>query len=272
MAHGEQGRRVPSSIQNHLGHGKLEKGRWAVGEDKEQSFYLMAWDFAKECTGEDCPLYHLCEYRHYAHMNKEHHSATTKCMLHQRYLKNVLHAVVEKMKRSEDFTQESVIKMGYQMLPLYDQLFKFKMWEYNNNDLVYLSEKGTPKVHPVYKEIREIIKTISGIWRDLGGVDKKADPKGIGDRSFIDAVHSASGGEAAPAEEPASGEGTGMDFSQSTVDEKPKKKDTRKKKRKKKVGGNRKRKSTRDPESYYKRGVNRRKAAQQNDEGQEDEE
>jgi len=264
MAHGEQGRRVPSSIQNHLGNGKLEKGRWTVGEGEDQSFYLMAWDFAKECTDEDCPLYHLCEYRNYAHMNKNHHSVTTKCMLHQRYLKNVLHAVVEKMKRSEDFNQESVIKLGYQMLPLYDQLFKFKMWEYNNEQLVYVSEKGTPKVHPVYKEIREIIKTISGIWRELGGVDKKnADPKGIGDRSFIDAVHSVGGEAEAP--EPADGEGTGMDFSQSTVDEKPKKKDTRKKKRKKKVGGNRKRKSTRDPESYYKRGLRRRNTEQNNE-------
>jgi len=227
MSIGPAKRRIPTTIQNRLGDGRLEKGRWNLdGETSEDGFYLLAWDFAKECDGEKCPIWHLCEYKNSWHMKKEKQGqpgGTSRCMLHQRYLKNVIHAVVQKMYDRGDMTQEGVIKLGYQLLPLYDQLFKFKMWEYSNEQLVYISEKGTPKVHPIYKEIREIVKTISGVWREIGGVDKApANPKNVGDESFIDAISSGTGQEPQEVTENVSQEGTGMDFSASEA-EAPKK-------------------------------------------------
>lgn len=226
MSEGPTKRRIPTSIQNHLGDGRLEKGRWKTQNNEEEGFYLLAWDFAKKCDGEKCPIYHLCEYKNTWKMQKEKQGtpgATSNCMLHQRYLKNVIHAVVEKMKNKDDVTQEGVIKLGYQLLPLYDQLFKFKMHEYANEDLIYISEKGTPKVHPIYKETREIIKTISSVWREIGGVDKApANPKNVGDESFIDAVSSGTPNEPQDVAQNVTQEGTGMDFSEGEA-EKPKK-------------------------------------------------
>ena len=228
-----KGRRIPTGIQNNLGDGKLEKGNWQMGDEK---IYILAWDFAKECEGDKCPIHHLCKYKESWKMKPEKQGqpgATSNCLLHQRYLKNVMHGVIQKMQSSKDFTQESVLKLGYQLLPLYDQLFKFKMWEYGNQQLVYVSEKGTPKVHPVYKEIREIIKSITGVWREIGGLQKDDNaPKGLSDTSFIDAV--ANGTEEEPQEvaQDVSQEGAGMDFSESQA-EAPKKK--------KKSGVNRKR-------------------------------
>lgn len=260
------GRKIPHSIQNRLGHGKLEKGTWKYdkNDDEDEQFYLIAWDFAKKCTGEKCPLYHLCDYKDGWMMKKESGvGATSNCMLHQKYLKNVIHAVVQKMKDRRDVTQEGVIKLGYQLLPLYDQLFKFKMWEYSNEELVYVSEKGTPKVHPVYKEIREIIKSISSVWREVGGVDKAPDnPKDVGDISFVDAVSGATGQERKEVADNVSQEGTGIDFDEAEAEApKRRKKSGKNKKRIREAAAKKRRKDkvTKDVPKYSQYNDNREK-------------
>lgn len=262
MPTGPAKKRIPTTIQNHLGSGKIEKGRWKLyGETSEDGFYLLAWDFARKCDGKKCPIWHLCEYKDSWMMREDKQGepgATSNCMLHQRYLKNVIHAVVQKMKDRKDVTQEGVIKLGYQLLPLYDQLFKFKMWEYGNEELVYISEKGTPKVHPVYKEIREIVKTISGVWREIGGMDKApANPKDVGDESFIDAVSSATDQESQEVAENVSQEGTGMDFGPAPEPPKKRKKKRKKRARKRVSKANRKDKITKNVPSYARYDKNR---------------
>jgi hypothetical protein len=204
------GQGIPTGVQNKLGDGRLEKGRWG-----QQGFYLLAWDFADLCTGQECPLADICEYRGRRIGGKDN----PKCKMQQRYLKNVMSAVVSKLHRKNEVTEEGVIKLGYHMLPLYAQLFKFKCYEYRGgHDLVYTSDKGTPKVHPVYKEIREIIKTITGVWKEIGGADTQGlDPSQVGSRSFTEALYGQTegvsnqgGGEQSGGD--SSEEGTGIDF------------------------------------------------------------
>lgn len=223
MSRGAWGSRIPTSVQNHMGKAKMEKGNW-------NGVYLIAWDVAEDCTHEECPLYEKCAYKDHWHMKKEGQGKpgyTNKCLLQQRYLKNVLHAVIEKMALRQDNNKEQVIRMGLHITPLYAQLFKFKVWEYGNQELVYTSEKGTPKVHPVYKEIREIIKTIEGVWTKIGGGKKNARGAGeIGDTEFVDAMYE-------EVDEPlriTHDEGVGMDFDEVEQDAKPKKKRKKRKK------------------------------------------
>lgn len=225
MSRGPKGARIPTSVQNHLGDAKLEKGNW-------NGLYLIAWDVAEICTQEDCPMYDRCVYKDQRHMRKKEQGKpgyTNKCLLQQRYLKNVLHAVVETMMFKNDSSKEQVVRMGLHIIPLYAQLFKFKMWEYGHEELVYTSEKGTPKVHPVYKEIREIIKTIEGVWVKIGGNRKNAKRAGeIGDTEFVDAMYEEIDENEAPKQ--ITSEGLGLDFDEGYEETKQ----SRKKKRRKK--------------------------------------
>lgn len=194
------GNPIPHGVQNRLGDVRLEKGRWG---NKEDSIYILAWDFAEDCTGIKCPLYEKCEYIQI--QKSVPCERTSKCALQQKYLKSVMKAVVEKMKKNKA-TEETVIKLGYHLIPLYAQLFKFKMWETYNKEIIIYSQ-GSPKVHPVYKEMREIIKTLTSVWKDIGSVFKeKADPGKVGDGAFIDAMYGVVDEEE---EDP---KGSGIDF------------------------------------------------------------
>jgi len=239
---------IPIKVNNHLGDGKLEKGRWG-------KIYLLAWDFAHTCAYEDCPLYEICEYVKTKQMDREKVGGTyytNKCMLQGRYLKSVIRAVIQKVDAEKDVTEEGVLRLGYHILPLYAQLFKFKMWEYGNHELIYISEKGTPKVHPVYKEIREIVKTIESVWSKFNGPGKKNKKSAgeIGDLAYVDAMFHEMGEEAAQKaastmvskDENEDGEAIDFDKIEDNLygDQKPqrvkrKRKKKKKKKRKKKV-------------------------------------
>lgn len=201
MARTKGGNAIPGRVNTFLGDVRLEKGRWGEGQN---SFFLLAWDFAEDCTGNDCPIYEKCYYmQNWKSIPCEQ---TSKCALQQKYLKNVMKAVVEKMQKNKA-TEETVIKLGYHLIPLYAQLFKFKMWETYNREIIVYSQ-GSPKVHPVYKEMREIIKTLTSVWKDIGSVFKeKADPSKVGDGAFIDAMYSYDGDS-----EEVSSKGSGIDF------------------------------------------------------------
>lgn len=227
MSRGPKGARIPTSVQNNMGDGKLEKGNW-------NGLYLIAWDFAEECKGEECELFDRCVYKKYWHMKKDGQGKagyTNKCLMQQRYLKNVLHAVVETMVTKQDMSKQQVVRLGLHIIPLYAQLFKFKKWEYGHEELVYVSEKGTPKVHPVYKEIREIIKAIEGVWTKIGGGQREAKKAGIiGDSEFVDAMYEEVDGEdQKQLPEKVSEEGVGLDFDEGYEETKE---TTKKKKRK----------------------------------------
>lgn len=213
---------TPPSIKNRLGKGKIEKGPWG-------KLYVWAWDFAEVCQWEDCNIYHLCEYKDGVRMTRDtetpfiakttaQYGSTNKCMMQQRYLKNVLHAIIQTLQKKKNVSTENMIRMGYQMIPLYAQLYKFKKFEFTNNELTYISDKGAMKVNPIYKEIREIIKTIEGIWIKIGsGIKDRKSSDEIGDGSYIDAMHGALGEKAQeylPKEDESVDleDGTGLDF------------------------------------------------------------
>ena len=189
MPTGPRGMACPTTVRNKLGKGKLDKGRW-------EKLYIWAWDFAEPCNPDVCELQELCTYKKDHRMSqdgKPYALKSTKCLMQQRYLRTVLHSIVETMQRKKNVTTEQMIRMGYQMIPLYSQLFKFKQLEYGNEDLLYAT-KGGLKVNPVYKEIREIIKTIEGIWNKLTTTLKDKKPAGeIGDGGYSDAMSEAMG-------------------------------------------------------------------------------
>ena len=194
MGIGKHNNRLPNPVRDSIGAVKLEKGHWQDVKDAEKRFYLIAWDFAFKCRYEDCGLFERCTYvKHWTMRRDELGKAgrTDKCRMQQRYMKSVIYAFVEKMRNAKKTEQEAVIKLGFHLLPLYAQLFKFKLLEIDNDEILMTTARGDQKINPVYKEIREIIKTITTVWKDIGdSVKMRVNPTNIGDSAFIDAMYS----------------------------------------------------------------------------------
>jgi len=111
---------------------------------------IMSLDIAPLCS-EDCPLHDTCTYQ-----------KVGRCRVHVRYLNDLyrnLNSTVEKFKCDED-----KIRFGLHIIPLYSQLLTFKMYEsaFNIKDVMLGN-----KVHPIYREIRETIRTLDSMMKDL---------------------------------------------------------------------------------------------------------
>ena len=59
-------------------------------------------------------------------------------------------------------------RVGMHLIPMYKTLCKLYMDELAVTHPTYESDKGTRHSHPVYKEIRDTLKMIMMIWKDIG--------------------------------------------------------------------------------------------------------
>jgi hypothetical protein len=127
---------------------------------------MFAWDGIQDCTGGVfevdlnnpnppvvCPVNHLCTY-----------IKRGKCAVQVKYLESLYSSVLG----TYSYLDEAMLfKIGMQIIPLYVQLVKLQIVELSLHSPVYTSEKGAILVHPIYKEIRETMKTIHVMWKDL---------------------------------------------------------------------------------------------------------
>jgi hypothetical protein len=171
----------------------LKKGSYQIqnkGEEKE-FFSIYAWDASDNKYCPDCEIYMSCPYadgRNHT-LAKRGEESKPKCYFEVEYLSKVIRAAYK--CAGGKVTEDQILRIGLEMVPLYAQLFKFKLYEYYmkmyyNEGLIVVSEKGMKKVHPIYKEIRETVKTISLLWKDItGGQSAKKLPT-EGDRDFAE--------------------------------------------------------------------------------------
>ena len=118
---------------------------------------LMAWDCITECE-ESCPIHSKCTYKKTPH---------TKCALQITYLENLTTTIFNTYRYC---SEEVMFKIGMQIVPLYSMLCRQKIVEKSVMNLAYEDAKGVTRIHPIYKEIRETLKTIAGIWKEVGFV------------------------------------------------------------------------------------------------------
>lgn len=116
---------------------------------------LIIWDAVQDCRGEDCGLYDDCPY-----------AKAGKCSIETKYLTNVFNSIVEDIGPS--LTQSLLNKISLHIVPLYHQLIKMKMYAYTLNDIMAYTQQGIPKPHPVFREIRDILKCIESTQRSAG--------------------------------------------------------------------------------------------------------
>lgn len=113
---------------------------------------LYAWDSVQECRRE-CPVADRCTY-----------PKKGKCSVQVEYLKTLYSSILSTYKYLDE---PMLFKIGMQIIPLYVTLVKMQILEMSLNDPMMITEKGGIAPHPVYKEIRETLKAIHMMWKDL---------------------------------------------------------------------------------------------------------
>jgi hypothetical protein len=113
---------------------------------------LFAWDGVQECDPQICPVDHRCTY-----------DKGGKCSVQMTYLKALYKAILGTYSYLDD---AMLFKIGMQIIPLYVTLTKMQMLEMSLQSPMVASKNGV-MAHPVYKEIRETLKTIHTMWKDL---------------------------------------------------------------------------------------------------------
>ena len=149
-----------------------------VTRGKKKDLSLAVWDAVGPCTGNEdadedkCPLHLDCPYLMLNNPNLLNLSTggrtdPDKCVLQAKYLDYVYKSLV--LDNQKNLDQHQVDSIGLHLIPLYGHLIKFKMVEFVlGNNTMLTGGKGAKAVHPIYKEIRETLKTICTMWHDIG--------------------------------------------------------------------------------------------------------
>jgi len=111
---------------------------------------LIMWDALPDCTDE-CSIYESCPYE----------KRRMKCEMRRRYLESVMDSLEKGVKKKDEI---SSLTIGLLVAPLFQSLISFKIFQHSLGHDVMMRTK----VHPIYKEIRQVIKEISSLLKDLG--------------------------------------------------------------------------------------------------------
>lgn len=132
---------------------RMQKGR-------VEGYTFTSLDYVGPCKGEDCPIADECNYW-------QNNSRIATCRVEANYLKAVHDTFMELVDKVPDpFMMQWV---GSHFIKLYHQLIKMQMEEMAiRGRYTYEDKSGKKMIHPVFKEIREIIKSIRSEWKDSG--------------------------------------------------------------------------------------------------------
>jgi len=148
--------------------------RSSIGSVSEKAEGLFEFYAINECQQERCPIFMHCR-----HLKTER-----QCQIQIKYLKAISEMIFNGIS-IESLSQVQKLKIGFHLQPLYRALCRLKMEELSLRRPTQMNKAGSRVVHPVYKEIRETIKTLTVILRDLGLDDKKL---GDEEKNFYDSL------------------------------------------------------------------------------------
>jgi len=134
---------------------------------------VIAWDSAGLCTMDKCPIITDCDRAFGIRDRIAREEEVPKCVVQATYLNTVHRMLVE--EKGEKLSASDSVRIGLMVLPLFGQLIRFKLWEIGlGGDIIIGSDKGKIGIHPVYREMREVMKLINTIVRDMGRDTKLA--------------------------------------------------------------------------------------------------
>ena len=161
---------INADAKKRLGNVGMEKGVSKGG------IPVVMWDAVPACNAEDCKMEAVCPYTH-----------TGKCSVRLKYLTHVYKSLIGQVDENDAI---ALFKVGFHLIPLYGHLIQFKMEEYGQR-VMYSQDNGKRYVNPIFKEIRETIKVISAVLKDLSGsveADILRDSITHGDSDYYDSL------------------------------------------------------------------------------------
>jgi len=136
-----------TEFRRKLGNLGIHKGRM-------DDVSITMWDAVPQCDPQSCALAETCPYQ-----------KVGRCTLRVKYLANIFESIRSVPENMDPMT---ILKIGMHIIPLYSQLCRFKMEEYNCATMM-TDSKGNQKVNPIFREIRETIKCCSSLIAELDG-------------------------------------------------------------------------------------------------------
>jgi len=141
---------------------------------------VIVWDNIMPCNNR-CMVSDSC-----SSLNK-----SDKCVKMAEYFSHVLDSALSVY--GSYMNEKIMVQIGLHLMPMYSQLFKLKLLEstVTVNRMIKVNKQGVRTMHPIYKEIRETVKSIDELWLKIGGKSGLGEGNVFGDRgdsSYIDAL------------------------------------------------------------------------------------
>lgn len=152
-------------------------GGLSISKGRSKEVQTSVWDAIPKCNPM-CTIFNLCPHNPYDEKdeltlifyNKEDEDrfkdleivCTSLCTLRKKYLNSCHSMLQNSIHENTDLSQHAI---GMMLIPLYSHLVSFKIKEYSLGGSVMNSRGG---VHTIYREMRDTIRTINTILKDLG--------------------------------------------------------------------------------------------------------
>jgi hypothetical protein len=140
-----------------------EYGTMKVNQRNFKQDRFAVWTAVQECEGMNCVAAHACIYR-----VVDPDYDRPKCTVMMKYLKQVEAMILYNF--GKDLSEADLFRVGMHLIPLYKQLVRFKISEMaiTSQGVAEFAKNGTTKINGVFKEIREVIRSIDAVWKELG--------------------------------------------------------------------------------------------------------
>ena len=120
-----------------------------------KGYRWIIFDAIGKCTGENCPLYDMCPYE-----------KNGVCSVEAKYTTAIFDSFVEQL--GDKLNQSLLNAISLRLVPLFGQLVRMKKVALGIKEPTYETVQGAKKIHPVFREMREIIRGIESTQRSMG--------------------------------------------------------------------------------------------------------
>lgn len=161
---------------------------------------ICSWDFVEACTGKKCGIHERCKYFQEGKTVPKPEllewGKNPPCLVQKHYVNSVYTALTNPNRG--ELSPEDAVRVGLFVMPLFGSLIKMKIAEASMNGVVYFNKQGNPAINPIYREMRETMRSIDSILHGIG-VSQIATPEEAdyinGDPSYYERMMNEGGQE-----------------------------------------------------------------------------
>ena len=130
-------------------------GEFPISKGKVSGYSFKSFDYIAPCKKDECPIKDICP-----------HAKQGVCNFEREWLHAAFEPFSELIKKTPDRFLMQIV--GQHLMPLYRQLVRMQKVELAVKHEVVEDCKGMKKIHPVFKELRDITDAIFKVWKNSG--------------------------------------------------------------------------------------------------------